>query len=240
MSRVRLLVAGVALVLVAACGDSTSPTAPTRPTTPPIPQVAGTYGGPFEWRWDAVLVAQGTGSMSVVQAGAQLTLTASLTFDELTLQAPAITGTVNSAGFFTQTSAVDPPAIVPPCGLVTPTGFSLNFSGNTARLVETATTTECGNWEFSGILTRQQGFAFPSLIGAGYLCYFCERGQDEEEAGPPSAQTGRCHVHQADPRAWHARAGCRVVVQRASEATREVALLERGPRAPNLRAGRLV
>ena len=93
--------------------------------------------------------------MTVVQAGTQLTLTAVLTFDGVTLHAPAITGTINSAGFFTQTSAVEPPVMDPTCGTVTPTDFSLNFSGNTARLIERAKTTECGNWEFSGILTRQ-------------------------------------------------------------------------------------
>ena len=64
MFRLRLLSAGVAFVLVAACGDSTSPTAPTRPTAPPVPQVAGTYNGPFDWRWDGLLIAQGTGSIT--------------------------------------------------------------------------------------------------------------------------------------------------------------------------------
>ena len=91
--------------------------------------------------------------MTVVQSGAQLTLTAALTFDGRTLNAPAISGTINAAGFFTQTSAMSPPVTDPVCGTVTPTGFSLNFAGSTARYVETATTTSCGNWEFSSTLT---------------------------------------------------------------------------------------
>ena len=115
------------LVLVAACGDSTSPTAPTRPTTPPIPQVAGTYTGPFDLRVDAVLIATGTETLTVAQAGSQVTVTGAATFSELgiTIQVPAVTGTINETGFFTQTSADPQIPVNPVCGPVTPVSSSL-------------------------------------------------------------------------------------------------------------------
>ena len=154
MSRVRLFVAGVAFILVGACGDSTSPTAPSRPLPPPIPQVAGTYTGSLDWTIDGSLFGQGTARITAVQSGAQITLTAVITFGELTQQAPAITGTINETGFFTQTSTPRPPALKTRCGTITTTGISINFSGNTLRYLETATTDLCGDWQITGTLTR--------------------------------------------------------------------------------------
>lgn len=93
--------------------------------------------------------------MNVVQAGAQLTITGSITLLGQTVPLPAFTGTVNSTGFFTASGtgfsgAVDDAT----CGLVSTANATLTFSGNTARYVENTTTDFCGNWAFSGTLTR--------------------------------------------------------------------------------------
>ena len=96
--------------------------------------------------------------MDVVQAGAQLTISASLTFSGETLQLPAVTGTINETGFVTPSGGVpETVSIDPDCGVVR-SGVgdtSLTFSGNTVRYVEHFQTEFCGLWTFSANLTRQ-------------------------------------------------------------------------------------
>ena len=139
----------VCLAIVSACGGS-----PSSPTSQ-IPDVAGTYTGSLTWTADGAFVASIQARLTVVQAGAQLTVSGSLTLLGQTVQVAAVTGTVNATGFFTVSGggfagAVDDAT----CGTIRGTSASLTFSGNTARYVETDTTDFCGNWNFSGTLTK--------------------------------------------------------------------------------------
>ena len=93
--------------------------------------------------------------LTVVQSGSQLTITGSLTVFGQTVQLPAVTGTVNETGFFTATAggfatSVDDTT----CGRIAVTSATLTFAGNTARYVENDKTDFCGNWLFSGTLTK--------------------------------------------------------------------------------------
>ena len=93
--------------------------------------------------------------MTVVQAGAQLTITGSVTVSGATVQIRAVTGTINSTGYFTPMRRSFTDRVTDPtCGTITPVDASLTFAGNTARYVENATTTFCGALQFSGTLRR--------------------------------------------------------------------------------------
>ena len=147
----RRLALVLAITVLIGCGAD-SPTAPTSQ----IPEVAGTYTGPLTLRvvttGDSL---QGSARFDVAQAGAQLTITGSITFLGETAQLPAITGTINATGFFTPTSGGVAGAVNDPdCGRITPASASITFSGRTMRLVETAFTDFCGNFELSGTLSR--------------------------------------------------------------------------------------
>ena len=94
-------------------------------------------------------------NMTVVQAGSQLTITGTITVDGTPSEIAAITGTVNATGFFTATgggSSLGEDDST--CGTLTPTAFTITFSGNTLRWVEQVGTSLCGNVELSGTLTR--------------------------------------------------------------------------------------
>ena len=151
--RWTAVVLALALV-VSACGGDT-PTAPS-PSVPQIPQVAGTYTGSLQFSAPSLdFTATTPANVTVVQAGSQLTITGTLTFDGTPSEVPAITGTVNATGFFTATGGgsslgEDDPT----CGTLTPTAFTITFSGNTLRWVEQVGTSLCGNVELSGTLTR--------------------------------------------------------------------------------------
>ena len=131
--------------------------ATVRLTTPPIdptfPNVAGTYTGPLDLTIAGLTVTL-SARMTVVQSGAQLTITWSALFAGETVQLPAITGNINQTGFFTATSGFSSNIDDPNCGRITTTSSILTFSGNTARYVETATSSFCGNISISGTLTR--------------------------------------------------------------------------------------
>ena len=158
LSRLRLLAAcAVVVVATASCGGDSSPTAPSP--QPQIPNVAGTYSGPLTITASALMVnLSGTMQITVVQAGAQLTITGSISIFEETNALQAVTGTVNETGLvtFPPDSLVN---AVPPdddtCGTITPAPAMLTFSGNTARFLQTASSDGCGNVEVLGTLTRQ-------------------------------------------------------------------------------------
>ena len=160
-SRIRLLAAcAVVVVATASCGDNRNPTAPAP--QPQIPNVAGTYRGPLTITASGVagvlmISLSGTMHMTVVQAGAQLTLTGSISIFEETSELPAITGTVNDTGLvtFPPSTFVDTPGTGDTCGTITPARAMLTFSGNTARFLQTASSDVCGNLEVLGTLTRQ-------------------------------------------------------------------------------------
>ena len=158
LSRLRLLAAcAVVVVATASCGGDSSPTAPSP--QPQIPNVAGTYSGPLTITASALMVnLSGTMQITVVQAGAQLTITGSISIFEETNALEAVTGTVNETGLvtFPPDSLVN--AVLPDddtCGTITPAPAMLTFSGNTARFLQTASSDGCGNVEVLGTLTRQ-------------------------------------------------------------------------------------
>ena len=160
-SRIRLLAAcAVVVVATASCGDNRNPTAPSP--QPQIPNIAGTYRGPLTITASGVagvlmISLSGTMHMTVVQAGAQLTLTGSISIFEETSELPAITGTVNETGLvtFPPSTFVNTPGTGDTCGTITPARAMLTFSGNTARFLQTASSDVCGNLEVLGTLTRQ-------------------------------------------------------------------------------------
>lgn len=135
----------ITLLLAGACSEITGPS---------VPDVGGTYTG-------SLTLSGGGGSldgsmrMDVAQAGAELTITGSITFLGETVQLPAVTGIINETGFFTATAGgFSSTTSDPQCGTVTTTSATLTFSGDTARLQETASTSFCGNLSMFGTLTR--------------------------------------------------------------------------------------
>ena len=158
LSRLRLLAAcAVVVVATASCGGDSSPTAPSP--QPQIPNVAGTYSGPLTMTISALMVnLSGTMQITVVQAGAQLTITGSISIFEETNALQAVTGTVNETGLvtFPSDSLVNAvPLDDDTCGTITQAPAMLTFSGNTARFLQTASSDGCGNVEVLGTLTRQ-------------------------------------------------------------------------------------
>ncbi len=150
MRRLALVLA----VVLTGCGAD-SPTAPTTAPTSQIPEVAGTYTGPLTLLAVTTgAILQGSARLDVAQAGAQLTITGSITFLGETVQLPAIMGIINATGIFTPTSGWVEEVNDPDCGRVTSTNASVTFFGRTLRLVETASTDSCGNFELSGTLSR--------------------------------------------------------------------------------------
>ena len=96
--------------------------------------------------------------ITVVQAGAQLTITGSISIFEETNALEALTGTVNETGLVT----FPPDSVVhtvpmgdDTCGTITPAPTMLTFSGNMARFLQTASCDGCGKVEVLGTLTRQ-------------------------------------------------------------------------------------
>ena len=162
LSRLRLLAAcAVVVVATASCGGDSSPTAPSP--QPQIPNVAGTYSGPLTITASAaggalMVNLSGTMQITVVQAGAQLTITGSISIFEETNALQAVTGTVNETGLvtFPSDSLVNAvPLDDDTCGTITQAPTMLTFSGNTARFLQTASSDGCGNVEVLGTLTRQ-------------------------------------------------------------------------------------
>ena len=167
LSRLRLLAAGAVVVATAACGGDSSPTAPSSPTTPPpqpqIPNVAGTYSGPLtitaSVEGSGLMVSlSGTMHITVVQAGAQLTISGSISIVDETTALESVPGTVNETGLvtFPPDSLINAvPLGDDTCGTLTPTPTTLSFSGNTARFLQAASIDGCGTVEILGTLTRQ-------------------------------------------------------------------------------------
>ena len=168
LSRIRrLATCAVVVVATAACGGDSRPTTPVSPTAPSpppqIPNVAGTYRGPLTITasTDDGLVMfslSGTMHITVVQAGAQLTISGSISILAETSALEAVTGTVNDTGLVT----FPPDSVIhavpvgdDSCGTLTPAPTMLTFSGNTVRFLQTASIDGCGTVEIVGALTRQ-------------------------------------------------------------------------------------
>ena len=78
-----------------------------------------------------------------------------MTFFGETAELPAITGTINSTGFFTPTGGgFSSEAADPTCGTITTSSSTITFSGSSLRLVESASSEFCGTLSLSGTLTR--------------------------------------------------------------------------------------
>ena len=157
----HLATCAVVIVATAACGGDSSPTAPSP--QPQIPNVAGTYRGPLTITASTddglVMVSlSGTMHLTVVQAGAQLTISGSISILAETSALEAVTATVNDTGLVT----FPPDSVVhavpvgdDSCGTLTPAPTRLTFSGNTVRFLQTASIDGCGTVEIVGTLTRQ-------------------------------------------------------------------------------------
>ena len=170
LSRIRrLATCAVVVVATAACGGDSSPTTPVSPTPPSpqpqIPNVAGTYRGPLTitaaLEGGVVMVSlSGTMQLTVVQAGAQLTITGSVSIFDETSALEAVTGTVDDTGRVTfPPDSVVHAAPIPmgddTCGTLTPAPTMLTFVGTTAQFLQTATSDSCGSFEVVGTLARQ-------------------------------------------------------------------------------------
>ena len=163
LSRLRrLATCAVVIVATAACGGDSSPTAPSP--QPQIPNVAGTYQGPLTITASlegVVLVTRsGTMHLTVVQAGAQLTITGAVSIFDETSALEAVTGTVDDTGRVTfppdsLVNAVPIPMGDDTCGTITQAPTRLTFAGTTAQFLQTATSDSCGSFEVVGTLTRQ-------------------------------------------------------------------------------------
>ena len=163
----RLATCAVVVVATAACGGDSRPTTPVSPTPPSpqpqIPNVAGTYQGPLtitaSLEGVVLVTLSGTMHLTVVQAGAQLTITGSTTILDETSALEAVTGTVDATGrvTFPPDSVVNAPLPIgdDTCGTITPAPTMLTFAGTTARFLQTASSDGCGNAEIVGTLTRQ-------------------------------------------------------------------------------------
>ena len=169
-SRLRRLATGAVLIVAtAACGGDRSPTTPVSPTPPSpqpqIPNVAGTYQGPLTITASldggvVMLSLSGTMHITVVQAGAQLTISGSTTILDETSALDTVTGTVDATGRVTfPPDSIINAAPIPmgddPCGTITPAPTMLTFAGTTAQFLQTATSDSCGSFEVVGTLTRQ-------------------------------------------------------------------------------------
>ena len=164
----RLATCAVVVVATAACGGDSSPTTPVSLTAPSpqpqIPNVAGTYRGPLtitaSLEGVVLVTLSGTMHITVVQAGAQLTITGSVSIFDETSVLEAVTGTVDATGRVTfPPDSIINAAPIPmgddTCGAITPAPTMLTFSGTTAQFLQTATSDSCGSFEVVGTLTRQ-------------------------------------------------------------------------------------
>ncbi len=172
--RAHLTLVSIIVLGLSACGgDNTSPTSPTpmpppsptpmpppsptpMPPQPVIPNVAGTYRGPLTLSAlieGSMVSSSGTMSMTVAQAGAQLTITGSTVLSD-TSDLGIINATIDTDGrvtFPADTFQEEDPDQV--CS--TNTVATLTFTGNIA-VFNLAQSDDCGNnAEMSSTLTRQ-------------------------------------------------------------------------------------
>ena len=142
----RRLALVLAISVLTGCGDG--PTAPTSQ----IPDVAGTYTGPYTmYMTDSF---QGSARFDVAQAGAQLTITGSMTLLGMTAQMPAVRGTISATGVFTPSAGGAGGVVNDDCGAVTTTATTITFFGRTLRWIEAASTEFCTDFEIEALLEK--------------------------------------------------------------------------------------
>ena len=142
LSRLRhLATCAVVVVATAACGGDSRPTTPVSPTPPSpqpqIPNVAGTYRGPLtitaSLEGVVLVTLSGTMHLTVVQAGARLTITGSVAILDETSALEAVTGTVDATGLvtFPPDSLVNAvPMGDDSCGTITPAAHHADVRGH--------------------------------------------------------------------------------------------------------------
>ena len=149
----KLITVLITIVFIVSCGDDLiSSKIPSK-----VPQVAGTYAGPLEIIFSATPGIKLTGSMKVIviQAGSQLTITGSVTLIGTTIQLTAISGTINSSGYFTiEKSGGVGQVRDKECGVLRTLSFSITFLNNSIKYVEDISTDYCGIFQFSGTLSK--------------------------------------------------------------------------------------
>ena len=146
------LVIIVPMLLIGAC--STGPGG-----TDGYPRVAGTYTGPVTVQMTEVgIKLVGSLRLNVEQAGAEVTISGSVTFGDVTTNLTATSGTINRTGNFTatQSGVIDPDALADDslCGRLRPVTSSLAFSGDKAILEASLQTDYCGPILYDATLTR--------------------------------------------------------------------------------------
>ena len=124
-----------------------------------IPNVEGTYTGPLTIEFvDVGIGAVASMRMIVEQAGANVTISGTLTYNGATTGITAIGGTVDATGFFmgTRSGFVDPDVALDTalCGRIYPATGSLTFSNGTINYSAFVRTDFCGAISYQATLTR--------------------------------------------------------------------------------------
>lgn len=144
----RRLALVFAISVLTGCGNG--PTAPTSQ----IPDVAGTYAGPYTMHVTVNNSFQGSARLDVAQAGAQLTITGSMTLLGTPAQVPAVRGTISATGVFTPSAGGAGGVVNDACGAVTTTATTITFFGRTLRWIEAASTEFCNDFEIEALLEK--------------------------------------------------------------------------------------
>ena len=119
-----------------------------------IPDVAGTYAGPYTMHMTVNDSFQGSARLDVAQAGAQLTITGSMTLLGTPAQVPAVRGTISATGVFTPSAGGAGGVVNDACGAVTTTATTITFFGRTLRWIEAASTEFCNDFEIEALLEK--------------------------------------------------------------------------------------
>jgi len=137
------------LLAFSACGGSNSPTSPSGQS----PNASGTYDGTLQFNNNFYLAGYVPAKIVVAQSGSEVTFNLTISIDGVQVRLPTITGTIDSAGFFSKTGSGDP-VYDEICGSLSSYSSRLTFSGNTAQINESYSAEYCGIWSFSGKLKR--------------------------------------------------------------------------------------
>ena len=144
-----------AVALISAC-EQMAPTVTTSTGTQ-VPAVAGTYTGTYVGTYPSLgIVLRGEMTMKVTQSGENVTVAGSMTFDNVTLGIPAMSGFIDGTGLMTVTENSLLPGAEESrdCGTLTSTGGSITFSDGTMEIAAHGTSDYCGDITFHASLTK--------------------------------------------------------------------------------------
>ena len=153
MTSIRWAVIAIGIALIgAACGnDDNTPSGPSPmdPPQPEVPYVAGTYEGTISGWYSEVSLGQYPITMTVTQAGDQVTMEAELEGGVLFF-VPG-TGTIDSNGVVGgQVDEVESED----CGTRTDLVWESRFTGDSLEYEESSGSTLCGTVRFEGELRK--------------------------------------------------------------------------------------